>query len=65
MTPLPRPPFQYLIGVTADEARAGKLFIAESLRPPVKPELLASETAAVSLFSKLAGVVEKEEKEGE
>lgn len=61
MTPLPSPPPQFLLTVTAEEARAASMFIAESLRPPVKVELLPHEHAAVAVFAKLSGILDQGE----
>jgi hypothetical protein len=58
MSPIPEPPRQYLVGVTAWEADCARRFIAEALRPVIPEALRPYEEGAVIVFSRLNSVVD-------
>jgi hypothetical protein len=58
MTPIPEPPRQYRLGITAEEAEGARQVLAHGLRPPVPEHIDVYHEAAVSVFAKLTSIVD-------
>jgi hypothetical protein len=58
MNPIPEPPRQYRIGITATEAEGARQVLARGMQPPIPDFLKPFQDDAAALFSKLTGIVE-------